>query len=199
MRPSKWSLAKNSRKREWRGLENILRQLETPVLHVPEDINIEGGDVVVHDGVVYVGISERTNREAADYLAQKFPQFEVMAMPLRPPQSGQEILHLDCAFLPVGNRQALFYPGGFVDIPGTITERYSLIEVTSEEHQELAVNVLSLTPRTVVSRSIAARTNALLRDAGLDVIELDFDETPKTGGSFRCCTLPLRRGEQLGG
>ena len=186
-------MAKRSRKKEWHGLEKILHQLDTPVFHVPEPTVIEGGDVVLHNGVIYVGISERTSHEAADYLAQKFPQYEVVAVPLRSPQSGHEILHLDCTFLPVRNQQALFYPGGIVEIPTAITDRFELIEVTSEEQKELAVNVLSLSPRAVISRSRTARVNALLRETGLEVIELDFDEAPKTGGSFRCCTLPLRR------
>lgn len=167
--------------------------MDTPVIHVPEEILIEGGDVIIHEGFIYVGISERTSRGAVDFLAHKFPQFEVIDIPLRSRRSGHEILHLDCAFMPVGNKKALFYPGGFEEVPPAISRRYDLIEVTDKEQKELAVNVLSLSPQTVVSRSSASRVNALLRDAGLEIIELDFDEAPKTGGSFRCCTLPLRR------
>ena len=188
------NMAKRSRKTEWRGMERILRQLDSPVTHVPERVIIEGGDVVIHNGVIYVGISERTSYEAIDFLVKKFPQYEVITMPLRPPQSGQEILHLDCTFLPAGNRQALFYPGGIVEIPRSITDQFELIEITSEEQKELAVNVLSLSPRAIISRSRTARVNTLLRETGLEVFELDFDQAPKTGGSFRCCTLPLRRG-----
>ena len=33
----------------------------------------------------------------------------------------------------------------------------------------------------------------MLRARGLDVIELPFDGTPKSGGSFRCASLPLYR------
>ncbi len=188
------NMKNHSRWAEWRGIEYILRQLDTPVIQVPEEIMIEGGDVVIHDGFIYVGISERTSRGAADFLARKFPDFEVIPIPLRNRRSGHEILHLDCAFMPVGNQKALFYPEGFEEVPPAISCRYDLIEVTDEEQTELAVNVLSLSPQTVVSRRSAARVNALLRDAGLEIIELDFDEAPKTGGSFRCCTLPLRRG-----
>ena len=187
------NMAKRSRTAEWRGLKGILQQLDTPVTHLPEQLIIEGGDIVIHNEVVYVGISERTSYKAAHHLAQKFPNYEILPLPLRPPQSGQEILHLDCAFLPVGQQQALIYPDGFMGLPTAITDQYELIEVTSQEQKELAVNVLSLSPGTVVSRSQAKRVNALLRQTGIKVIELDFDEAPKTGGSFRCCSLPFRR------
>ncbi len=178
------NMANRSRRMEWRGLQKMIRQLDTPVVHLPESLTIEGGDVIVHEGVIYVGISERTSQDTADYLAQTFPQYEVMAVPLRSSDSAQEILHLDCTFLPVGNEHALIYPEGLAEVPAAINDRFDLIKVMSEEQQDLAVNVLSLSPRIVVSRSRAKRVNARLRNIGFQVIEIEFDEAPKTGGSL---------------
>jgi len=34
-----------------------------------------------------------------------------------------------------------------------------------------------------------------LRNHGFEVIEVDITEIIKSGGSFRCCTLPIERTE----
>ncbi len=48
-------------------------------------------------------------------------------------------------------------------------------------------------PDLVVSQITSTRINDEMRVRGIDVIELPYSEPPKTGGSFRCCTLPLHR------
>jgi NAD(P)H dehydrogenase (quinone) len=77
--------------------------------------------------------------------------------------------------------------------PATRRETYELIEVTREEQKMLGTNVLSLSPDCVVSRDDSVRINSEMRARGIEVIELPYSEPPKTGGSFRCCTLPLHR------
>ena len=106
---------------------------------------------------------------------------------------GEDVLHLDCSFLPVGDGHALIYPGGMREIPAAVRDTYELIEVTREEQQRLGTNVLSIDPYTVVSQPTSTRINAEMRERGIEVIEVPYSEPPKTGGSFRCCTLPLHR------
>ena len=103
-------------------------------------------------------------------------------------------MHLDCSFLPVGDGHALIYPDGMRDIPAALRETYDLIEVTRDEQQRLGTNVLSLAPDCVISRQDSTRINAEMRSRGIEVVELPYSEPPKTGGSFRCCTLPLASG-----
>lgn len=187
-------MARESRRDEWLGLLPILDQIGTQrVIKVPDDIVLEGGDVIVDNGRLFVGLSQRTGPEGAAYLASRFPQFEVVPVPLKQLVDGENVLHLDCSFVPVGPRNALIYPDGLAQMPAAIAEEYDLIEVTKAEQQILATNVLSLSPTQVIARNRASRVNAELRQCGLEVIELPFDDPPKTGGSFRCCSLPLWR------
>jgi N-dimethylarginine dimethylaminohydrolase len=79
------------------------------------------------------------------------------------------------------------------DIPAAVRDTYELVEVTREEQQMLGTNVLSLDPWTVISQPTSQRINAEMRERGIEVIEVPYSEPPKTGGSFRCCTLPLHR------
>ncbi len=187
-------MARESRREEWLGLLPILDQMHTRrVIKVPDEIVLEGGDVIVDNGRIFVGLSQRTGPEGAAYLASRFPHFEVIPVPLKQLADGENVLHLDCSFVPVGQRSALIYPNGLAEMPAAIAEQYNLIEVTKTEQQILATNVLSISPTQVIARTCAGRVNAEMRQRGLEVIELPFDDPPKTGGSFRCCSLPLRR------
>ncbi|MCP5095003.1 MAG: hypothetical protein GY943_05590 [Chloroflexi bacterium] len=187
-------MASQSRRDEWLGINKHLDRIGTKrVIKVPDEIVLEGGDVIVDKGQIFVGISQRSTNAAHRYLAEKFPQFNVIPVPLKPISDGEDVLHLDCAFVPVGDHQALIYPNGMIKIPDEIRANYELIEVNQTEQQRLATNVLSIAPDTVISRPQSGRVNRLMRRRGLRVIELPFNEPPKTGGSFRCCSLPLLR------
>lgn len=188
------SMAKQSRKEEWHGIRHLLDSCSN-VVHVPDSIVIEGGDIVVDKGYVYVGISQRTSYAGFNWLRTELQStpFQVIPVPLKSLNDNEDCLHLDCAFVPVGGSHALIYPTGIQAVPNEIREHYRWIEVTKTEQGELGTNVLSLSPTSVVVRHTATRIATLLTTVGLEVIPLKFDEAPKTGGSFRCCTLPLIR------
>ena len=189
------TMAARSRRHEWRGYAHLFERFPEHV-HVvfgPEDLVIEGGDVVVDRGKLFVGIGQRTTLAGAAWLMQLAPDHEIVPINLTSLDVGEDVLHLDCSFLPVGDGLALIYPDGMREVPATIREHYELIEVTRDEQRALATNVLSLSPGCVISRADSGRINDELRARGLEVVELPFTEPPKTGGSFRCCTLPLHR------
>ncbi len=189
------TMAARSRRHEWRGYAHLFEHFpeHVKVLFGPEDLVIEGGDVIVDRGKVFVGIGQRTTLAGAAWLMQLVPDFEIVPITLTGLDDGEDVLHLDCSFLPVGDGHALIYPGGMVDVPAALRETYELIEVTRPEQQVLGTNVLSISPTCVVSQPTSVRINAEMRSRGIDVIEVPYSEPPKTGGSFRCCTLPLHR------
>lgn len=186
-------MASPSRQREWLGILHHLQPFMQQVVRVPEHLVIEGGDIVVDKGHIFVGISQRTTQAGAEWLAAEFPQYTVVSVELKRVSEGENVLHLDCAFVPVGQQHALIYPNGFRHIPAEITEHYELIPVTRAEQDQLGTNVLSISPTKVISRAHSSRINNEMRAHGLEVFALPFAEAPKTGGSFRCCSLPLWR------
>ncbi|KAF6603463.1 arginine deiminase family protein, partial [Bacillus sp. EKM417B] len=74
-----------------------------------------------------------------------------------------------------------------------LAERFEMIEVPEEEQFTLGPNILSLSNQTIISLPQHRHTNRELRKRGYTVIEIEFSEIIKSGGSFRCCTLPLVR------
>lgn len=192
------NMARSSRRYESAGIFKYLqnRKGEEPNILLPpeHDMLLEGGDIVVDKGKVFVGISQRSNPKGFAFLQDSFPDFEVIPVYCRSIEEGENVLHLDCTFNPVGREHALIYPDGFTEIPSAMRE-YEWIEVTKKEQAALATNVLSLSREVVIARDheSCSRVNDLLRKSGVEVIEVPFDAAPATGGSFRCCTLPLVR------
>lgn len=194
------NMVRASRRYEAAGIFKYLLQMQGPeptvLLPPSNDILLEGGDIIVDKGYIFVGISQRTNQAGYEYLKQQFESsFEVVPVYCRSLNEGQDVLHLDCTFNPLGHKHALIFPGGFRELPQPIRDQYDWIEVSAEEQAALGTNVLSIDPKTVISRrhSSCLHINAAIREAGLRVIELPFDGAPATGGSFRCCSLPLHR------
>ena len=167
-----------------------------PRVAVPGGVALEGGDVIVDAPHVFVGAGQRSDPEGAAFLrAHLGARYDIVPVPTKPLSEGEDVLHLDCGFQPLGLGHALIYPDGLAAIPQPMRDRYAWIEVTRAEAAALATNVLSLAPGHVIARDHpdCARVNDTLRKAGYRVEELRFDAVPSTGGSFRCATLPLNR------
>ena len=150
---------------------------------------IEGGDVLVDQTRVFVGMSKRTNPAAIHELKKELPDHDIIPIHLPP-----HILHLDCVMNILSQDEMLIYPEAFKkEDLHLLNMHYHLIEISKQEQFTLGPNVLSIGQKKVISLPINQETNAALTAHGYTVIEVDFSEIIKSGGSFRCCTLPIRR------
>lgn len=189
------SMKETDRQNEWKGIKHLLDQMDpSKVLFAPKGIVLEFGDVIVHKDIIYVGVSgQRTHEEGALWLAKTFPEFQVMMVHLKNPEHDEDVLHLDCAFKPVGSHYALIYPAGFVSVPKEIKKNFELIEVTKEEQQQLFANIASISEKCVISNAKAARINGILQKLGIEVVPVKGDEVAKTGGFINCSSNSLYR------
>lgn len=150
---------------------------------------IEGGDVLCNSDAVFVGISQRTNKAGIDELRHLLPS----NLELTSFQLNDWVLHLDVVLnlFPGG---AVFCPEGFAN-PSEITNLITgdIFVVSRKEAEELATNFLFLNPTTVLSQPRHKKLNTWFKNKGFEVLELDFLELNKLGGSFRCATLPIIR------
>ena len=193
------NMAKSSRKYEAAGIFPLIRDFkggDPTLLIAPVECLLEGGDIMVDKGRIIVGLSQRTNIKGYEWLLENFTdQMEVIPVYLTELKIGENVLHLDCAFNPVGENSALVYMDGIKPIPDFFEKEYDLIKVNKEEQQALATNVFSVSKDLVIARDHPQSKRAVgeMRKRGIEVIEIPFDGAPSTGGSFRCCTLPLIR------
>ncbi len=166
---------------EWLDDEDIEFQTTTN--------RVEGGDVIVDRGTLFVGISSRTSIEAAEKLNVDLPDYTIIPVPF-----DEKYLHLDCVFNILSPEVGLVFPQAFdsrtVDM---LSATYKLIEVSEEEQFTMGTNVLSIGHKKVFSLPQNKQVNEQIRAHGFEVIEVDFSEIIKSGGSFRCCSMPVNR------
>jgi N-dimethylarginine dimethylaminohydrolase len=150
---------------------------------------IEGGDVMIDRNTIFVGISNRTHINSIKHLQTLLPDFEVIPVPFE-----AKYLHLDCVFNVLSPEEALIFPDVISEKERNfLAARYDLIEVTEEEQFTLGTNVLSIGNKKILSLPVNKNVNKKLRERGYEVMEVDITEIIKSGGSFRCCTMPILR------
>lgn len=175
------------------GEEDILKQWledENISYYNIMGLQIEGGDVIIDRDTIFIGLSNRTKKDAIDHLSDLLnKQFKII-----PIDFPKKYLHLDCVFNIVSPETAIIYPEALTEeYIKMLSKRYELIEVTEEEQFTLGTNVLSIGNKKILSLPVNKGVNKQLRQRGFDVIEIDISEIIKSGGSFRCCTLPIER------
>nr|WP_139378379.1 dimethylarginine dimethylaminohydrolase family protein [Mesobacillus jeotgali] len=181
-------MASDIRKGEEDVLKQWLEDEEISYYNLLGD-QIEGGDVVIDQDTVYVGLSNRTNQQAAEHLQGLLSDFNVRPIPFK-----AEYLHLDCVFNVVSPEVALIYRPALTDEDIKLfSSRYELIDVSEEEQFTLGTNVLCIGNQRILSLPVNKGVNEQLRKKGFEVVEVDITEIIKSGGSFRCCTLPILR------
>jgi N-dimethylarginine dimethylaminohydrolase len=199
------------RERELDAIQYIIDQIDPKkVVRPPEEVHIEGGDVMLWNNYIFVGtykgsdykdyITARTNWQGVEYLRKLFPnkivkEFDLVKSKI---EARDNALHLDCCFQPVGENKGIIYKRGFreeadylflVDLFG----KENLFHIRRKEMYNMNSNVFSIAPNVVVSEKKFTRLNNWLRENGFIVEEIPYAEIAKQEGLLRCSTLPLIR------
>jgi N-dimethylarginine dimethylaminohydrolase len=196
-----------NRRREQDGIRPIIDQLDgLKTVQPPPEIRIEGGDVALLRGRVLVGVGvdparARTGIDAVEFLKKTFPNREIIPIALRGSDDKQDnprehVLHLDCGFQPIGPDSGILFEEGFEGRPEAILDLVGddhIIRVSGDEMFQLWPNLFSISPNNVVSAPSFTRLNEQIRNVGVSVLEVPYEEVAKLGGLFRCSTLPIRR------
>ena len=199
------------REEELNAIQYIIDEIDKDkVTRPPEEVHIEGGDVIVWNDHIFIGtyrgedysdyIVARTNQAGVDYIANKFPNKTVKSFNLRKSQTNamENALHLDCCFQPIGKNKAILHKNGFlekdeyewlVDFFG----KDNIFEITKEEMYHMNSNVFSISDDVIISEQNFNRLNTWLRENGFTVEEVPYAEIAKQEGLLRCSTLPLIR------
>lgn len=145
---------------------------------------LEGGDVVVFNKIIFVGISGRTTMEAAEELKNLVKDnYKVVPIKIK-----KRVLHLDTVFNVI-NDIIVYYPSGLKK--GFNPHEYTpkVVEVSKEEQKFLATNFVAVSENIIISNSNSVELNKALQRLGIRVVEHNFKEMLKLGGSYRCCSL----------
>lgn len=170
----------DSRKPEVDGAESTLRGLGYRVERITGPGTLDGGDVLKHDGTVWVGLGGRTNRAGLDQLAALLTPMgaRVVGVPLT------KVLHLKSAVTALPDGTIVGYEP-LVDDP-SVWERFLPVP------EEPGSHVVLLDGDTVLMSTAAPRTAAMYADRGLRVVAVDISEFEKLEGCVTCLSVRLR-------
>jgi N-dimethylarginine dimethylaminohydrolase len=199
------------RERELEAIQYVMDQINpAKVVRPPEEVHIEGGDLMVWNEHVFIGtykgsdyssyITARTNMFGVNYIKELFPnkivnEFDLVKSKL---EARDNALHLDCCFQPVGTDKGIIYKSGFREESDylylvKLFGKENLFHITRDEMYHMNSNIFSIAPDVVVSEKKFTRLNTWLRKQGFTVEEIPYAEIAKQEGLLRCSTLPLIR------
>lgn len=199
------------RERELDAIQYVIDQINpAKVVRPPEEVHIEGGDVMLWNDYIFIGtyngsdykdyITARTNREGVQYIKDLFPNKKVKEFDLIKSkiEARDNALHLDCCFQPVGESKGIIYKRGFREEADYLFLVHlfgmeNLFHITRDEMYYMNSNVFSIDTNVVVSEKNFTRLNNWLRKNGFVVEEIPYAEIAKQEGLLRCSTLPLIR------
>ena len=199
------------RERELDAIQYVIDQINPmKVVRPPEEVHIEGGDVILWNDYIFIGtykgsdykdyITARTNLQGVNYIKALFPnkivkEFDLVKSKI---EARDNALHLDCCFQPIGNDKGIIYKSGFREEADyrylvSLFGKENLFHISREEMYNMNSNVFSIAPNVVVSEQNFTRLNDWLRSNEFIVEEIPYAEIAKQEGLLRCSTLPLIR------
>ena len=199
------------RERELDAIQYIIDQIDPKkVVRPPEEVHIEGGDVILWNNHIFIGtykgsdykdyITARTNIQGVQFIKDLFPnkivkEFDLVKSKM---EARDNALHLDCCFQPVGKDKGIIYKSGFREEADylflvNLFGKENLFHITRDEMYDMNSNIFSIDTDVVVSEKNFTRLNNWLRANGFIVEEIPYAEIAKQEGLLRCSTLPLIR------
>lgn len=199
------------RARELEAIQYVIDQINpAKVVSPPEEVHIEGGDVMLWNDYIFIGtykgsdykdyITARTNIQGVQFIKDLFPHKRVKEFDLIKSkiEARDNALHLDCCFQPVGANKGIIYKRGFREEADylfllQLFGEENLFHISRKEMYHMNSNVFSIDTNVVVSEQKFTRLNKWLRKNGFIVEEIPYAEIAKQEGLLRCSTLPLIR------
>jgi dimethylargininase len=170
----------DERKPEAAGTEATLASLGYRIARIEEPGTLDGGDVLKHAGVVWVGLSRRTNASGMEQLAELLRPLgaQVVGVPV------SRVLHLKSSVTALPDGTVV----GFEPLVDDATAWPSFLAVP----EEAGAHVVVLDESTVLMSTSAPATRALFEARGLRVISVDISEYEKLEGCVTCLSVRLR-------
>jgi dimethylargininase len=170
----------DARRPEAAGTEETLAALGYRIARIEAPGRLDGGDVLKHDGTVWVGLGGRTNEAGMEQLAALLAPSgaDVVGVPVT------RVLHLKSGVTALPDGTVIGYEPQ-VDDPA----RWPAFLPVPEE---AGSHVVLLDGSTVLMSAGAPATRGLFEGRGLRVVAVDISEFEKLEGCVTCLSVRLR-------
>lgn len=184
------------------NMTDSVRKSETEVLkslaknhniktHVMQN-QAEGGDIIVHHNIIFIGQSNRTNAAAVDEISSVLKDNKLNYDLIKVSFTLSKI-HLDCVFNVLDENTCIIT--GDVFEPENVTRHFSkVIQIPDEDSNLLASNVVQLGNKKILCSN--SNFSNILNTNGYNSVFIDFSEIMKCNGSLGCCVFPIYRNSE---
>lgn len=179
-------MSNKDRKEEIKALEKYIKKHHSKVYNMNNVI--EGGDVIIHDYYIFIGLSKRTTKEAISELKEYIDEYNMKYEIIPINFDKEKMLHLDCVFNILSKDECLIsdYVYDKEKIKKRIKNCYPIDKKTTEE---LGANIIALGNRKIVTSNKTVFN--ILNKVNFNVFYVEYSEILKAGGGFTCSTLPI--------
>ena len=174
------NLGHPSRRGEVESISNFLAE-DFEIVNMPTGATLDGGDVVYYDDFLLVGISTRTNRDGATFLAKHARETGIDVRLIDVPKST---LHLTTVC-------SSPRPGTIIAAEGHLRESdLSFAEelIWIPEEEGYAANTIAYGDRVIMADGYK-RARELFLDAGFSVTSVEMEEFREVDASLTCLSV----------
>ncbi|MGL5576171.1 MAG: dimethylarginine dimethylaminohydrolase family protein, partial [Sarcina sp.] len=171
---------------EYKALEKYAKEENLHVHKMSKEI--EGGDVILHKNLIFIGLSSRTKydaiKELEEHLKRHKKKYKIIPIKF----DSDKMLHLDCVFNVINEDSCIIseYVYNKEILEEFFENHYYINDKTS---LELGTNFISLGDNKIISSS--KDVCKLLESKGIKTFYIEYSEFIKGGGAFTCTTLPI--------
>lgn len=177
------------RSKEYLSIASTLFSKYT-IVHLPNDVKLEGGDIIQNENDIFIGIGERTNEKAIEYMQYLFPMKNIIPI-------SHTDMHLDCVLSVVFPNTILYSRKRTHIEHNKYINKYTLHDIDDETDGILVTNFLIIGDNIIHSnRRENKKVVNILENLGYTIHIVDIKELWKEGGGIRCMTQWIQKTNQ---
>lgn len=168
-----------TRRGEVAGMREVVRQFYSDIEEIKAPGTAEAGDILMAGDHFYIGVSERTNEDGANYIIQILNRYGMSGSTVQ----LENVLHLKTGIAYLENNN-LMVAGEFVDN----SEFDSFEKIVIPEKESYAANCIWVNGNVIMPSGNPVAKQKIV-EAGYSVIEVDMSEFQKLDGGVSCLSL----------